>query len=50
MNTGPDPHEYERLGPRLLRLRQVHVHLVSVEVGVVRSADALVEAIHILKI
>eukprot|EP00964_Phaeocystis_antarctica_P063854 scaffold38351_cov63-Phaeocystis_antarctica.AAC.18 len=33
-----------RLGPCLLRLRQVQVHLVAVEVRVVRCADALVEA------
>ena len=37
-------HQAERLGARLLRLRQVQVHLVAVEIGVVRRADALVEA------
>ena len=44
--TRRDKHaeQRERLGARLLRLRQVEVHLVAVEVGVVRRAHALVEA------
>jgi hypothetical protein len=36
-------HELHRLRPRLLRLRAVDVHLVPVEVRVVRRAHALVE-------
>ena len=36
-------HEDQRLGPRLLRLGQVQVHLVTVEVRVVGRADALVK-------
>lgn len=39
------PHKYERLGPRLLRLRQVHVHLITVEISVVWCTYALVEPI-----
>jgi hypothetical protein len=36
--------ERERLGARLLGLRQVQIHLVAVEVGIVRRAHALVKA------
>ncbi len=38
-----DAHEAVRLGLRLLRLRQVQVHLVAVKVCVIRRAHALVE-------
>ena len=37
-------HQDEGFGLGLFRLRQVEVHLVTVEVGVVGGADALVEA------
>ena len=37
-------HEVQRLRLCLLRLRQVKVHLVAVEVGIERPAAALVEA------
>ncbi len=39
-----DAHERGGLGAGFLRLRHVHVHLVAVEIGVVRRAHALVEA------
>src|SRR4029077_19485059 len=38
-----DAHEHHRLGPRLLALRDVEVHLVAVEVSVVGRADRRVE-------
>jgi hypothetical protein len=39
-----DPHQDAGLGAGLLALQHVHVHLVAVEVGVVRRADAEVHA------
>ena len=38
-----NPHQYLRLGPGLLGLGHVHVHLVAVEVGVVGRADGGIE-------
>lgn len=37
-------HDLEQLSLRLVRLRDVHVHLVSVEVGVVGRGDAKIQA------
>lgn len=38
------PHEDERLGFSLLRLRQMKIHLVSIKVSVVRRTHTLIEA------
>ena len=43
-NVPGNSHDRHRFRPRLQSLRNVHVHLVAIEIGVVRARDAQVEA------